>query len=228
MSPATTRTKISVIGQNGRMGKWVTDLMSSEFLAQTELVDQNQRLQADAVIDFAAPQGVIDHIESALQLEHQPALIVGSTGWTAAQFRIVEEYAKVAPVLVASNFSFGVFSFLEILKTHAPLLFKMGYRVSIYEAHHVHKKDAPSGTALTIQKVLANLTDQEIKIDSLREGEIIGDHKVIFDGPGDQITLDHHAKDRSIFARGAIEAALWLAKKRPIGRVQDLSAVFQT
>lgn len=108
----------------------------------------------------------------------------------------------------------GVFAVSEILKQFSPQLKALGYTPVLVEAHHCHKKDAPSGTALSLQKAIDPMQPSQIQTHSIRAGEVIGEHSVTFYGAGDRITLHHSAQDRSIFARGAIEVALWMARCR--------------
>jgi 4-hydroxy-tetrahydrodipicolinate reductase len=114
---------------------------------------------------------------------------------------------------MSSNFSTGVQALLAVLRAHAPLLEKLGYAPVIVETHHRHKKDAPSGTALSLQRAISPAGPGNLQTHAVRAGEVVGDHEVIFYGPGDHLTFGHFAQDRSVFARGAIEAALWLASR---------------
>jgi 4-hydroxy-tetrahydrodipicolinate reductase len=211
---------IGLLGR-GRMGKVVQTLMNERELKLVGPIGQGGEFDSlsscDVVIDFSLPAGVLTFIEKLGTLEKPPALVVASTGWKLEERKLLEAYSKKTPLLVSSNFSMGVLALMEILKTAAPLLEKLGYNPVITETHHTHKKDFPSGTALSLQRVIAPSGPGNVQTHSVRAGEIVGDHEVSFYGPADHLTFGHFAQDRSVFARGAIEAALWLATKRAAG-----------
>lgn len=218
--------QIGLMGSSGRMGKWVSQLIRNEFSPQASLGVQinsqtplddvlNPLLAADVIIDFSNPKAFQKLIPLALKKSGPlPAFVIGSTGWKAEEFRGIEELASRTSVLVASNFSGGVFAVSEILKRFSPLLKKIGYTPVLVEAHHKHKKDAPSGTALFLQKAISPENPKEVQTHSIRAGEVIGDHEVTFYSAYEQIKIAHSAQDRSIWARGAIQVALWLMEKR--------------
>lgn len=214
--------RVGLLGANGRMGDWVQRLLESEFSKRATLTVSASRgeilsalLKCDAVIDFSAPSAMLALAQEALaHTDTLPVFVVGSTGWKLDEKRTLEALAERTPVLMSSNFSTGVLALQEILRNAAPLLEKLGYTPVIVETHHKHKKDAPSGTALSLQRAISPAGPGNVQTHSVRAGEIIGDHEVTFYGPGDTITIKHHAMDRSIFARGAIEAALWIADNR--------------
>lgn len=222
MNSGGHRVEIGLLGSSGRMGQWVNQLILAEFSDRAVLRSQAAQgdpieplFQSEVVIDFSSPTGMSAAAEQALHLtENLPAFVVGSTGWDKAGHKLLETLAQKTPVLLASNFSTGVFVFSEILRRFSPLLKKTGYSPSLVETHHQHKKDSPSGTALSLQRAIAPEKPESISTHSIRAGTVIGDHEVTFYGHGDKITLAHSAQDRSIFARGAIEVALWLVKQR--------------
>ena len=211
------------------MGQWVTRLLEEEFAGQARLtasVGKGDAVEAlfdcQVVIDFSTPDAARASAQAALKAGKTKSVwIIGSTGWTSAQLETLEALARVTPVLMASNFSTGVLALSEILKQAAPLLLKLGYTPVLVDTHHRHKRDTPSGTALTLQKVIAPDSPASVQTQSVRAGEIIGDHEITFYGPGDHLTLGHFAQDRSVFARGALEAALWLVEARKSGRKLD-------
>ena len=206
--------RIGVLGPQGKMGQWVQNLLRTEF--SSKAVFTQTLSDADVVIDFSSPKAVIDFMRqdplAVPMIKKIPAMVVGSTGWNDDQQSKLTTFAKKTRVLQSSNFSIGFYTFLQSLKTTAPGWIEKGYQIKIVETHHIHKKDSPSGSAVLIRNLLKPLLKSpgEIPIQSQRVGEIIGDHEVHFEGPGDRIIFKHTAKDRSIFARGAIEAALWL------------------
>lgn len=214
--------RVGLLGAHGRMGQWVAKLLQSEYLKVAKIeaiIGRNDRpealLNADVVIDFSSP-GAMQSL-AVLALKHEgplPAFVIGSTGWKPEERKLLEELSKKTPVLISSNFSTGVLAICDILRYAAPLLEKLGYTPVIVETHHQHKKDAPSGTALSLQRAISAENPNNVQTLSVRGGEIIGDHEVTFYGPGDHITLGHFAQDRSIFARGAIDVALWLSQRK--------------
>lgn len=223
--------KVGLLGSTGRMGKWVKEILTNEFSSKAVLSAQASSkdsliplAQADVIIDFSSPQSVLRLISSTPSL---PPLIVGSTGWTLDQRKELEGLAKKTPVLMSSNFSTGVMALSCVLREASPILEKLGYRPVIVETHHQNKKDAPSGTALSLQRVLSPDGPDNVSIHSVRGGEIIGDHEVTFYGKADHITIGHFAQDRSIFARGAIDAALWLCTVKNSGKILSVEDYFR-
>ncbi len=216
------KTKIGLLGGNGKMGMWVQRLLATEFAARGELVAEVSRGEsfealrsADVIIDFSSPDALLSCLNALSTADPMPAIVSGSTGWTDAQRDELRAHAQERFVLLHSaNFSGGVAAFSRILRMVSPLLQKFGYHPRMVETHHVHKKDTPSGTALSLQRELAPTWGDRVPCESIRSGEVIGDHAVIFEGVADTITLTHSAQDRSIFARGAIECAFWLAEHR--------------
>jgi 4-hydroxy-tetrahydrodipicolinate reductase len=161
------------------------------------------------VIDFTTPQAVMENIAACVHARKN--MVVGTTGWYDQLPHVREMATRSGTGLVyASNFSVGVNIFFEIARAAAAAL-KHGYTGEIMERHHVHKKDAPSGTAVVLQKLLREAGGQELEIVSLREGETVGLHEIVLDSPHDTIRLAHDAKSRRGFAEGAVRAAEWLA-----------------
>jgi 4-hydroxy-tetrahydrodipicolinate reductase len=165
----------------------------------------------DVAIDFTTPSAVIANAEACIRAGKN--LVVGTTGWYEQVPRLREMVVSAKTgFLYGSNFSIGVNLFFEIVATAAAAL-KYDYSGQIFERHHVTKKDAPSGTAVTIQKIVRESGGQEVEIVSFREGDAVGMHEVIFNSSGDRIYLCHDAKSRRGFAEGAVRAAEWLAAK---------------
>ncbi|HLX77199.1 MAG TPA: dihydrodipicolinate reductase C-terminal domain-containing protein [Terriglobales bacterium] len=161
------------------------------------------------VIDFTTPQAVLDNIAGCARARKN--IVVGTTGWYEQLSRIREVVAESGiGLLYASNFSVGVNVFFEIARAAAGALHH-DYSGEIMERHHAQKKDAPSGTAVIIQKILREAGGQELEIVSLREGETVGLHEIVLDSHNDTIRLAHDAKSRRGFAEGAVRAAEWLA-----------------
>ena len=211
---------LGLLGSSGRMGRWVTELVNSDYAGKAIVSASVHRgqplvslLGTQVVIDFSSPEAMIALAKAAIaQTNNLPAFVIGSTGWTQEQRALIEQLAKLTPVVMSANFSVGVQLLLHILRGAAPGLLALGYQPSLIETHHTHKKDAPSGTALAIVHAVTPAgSPHPLQIHSIRAGEVIGDHEVTFYGAGDQIVIGHHAQDRSIFARGAIDVALWLS-----------------
>jgi 4-hydroxy-tetrahydrodipicolinate reductase len=178
--------------------------------------------EVDVVIDFTTPECVIANIEAAVKLGKN--MVVGTTGWYPDMDRI-RELVKLhnTGFVYAANFSIGVNLFFDIARTAAAAL-QHEYTGQIFERHHAHKKDAPSGTAIGIQRVIreASGQDEEIEIISFREGEVIGMHEVVLESANDNVYLCHDATSRRGFAEGAVRAAEWLAGKKGFYDFKDL------
>jgi 4-hydroxy-tetrahydrodipicolinate reductase len=186
-----------------------------------------ERLRAvDVVIDFTAPSCVIGHIEACVTAGKN--MVVGTTGWHGEVDRIrtlVE--SRGTGFVYAANFSVGVNLFLDVARAAAAAL-KHDYSGQIFERHHVHKKDAPSGTAIAIQRVIREAggenkaKNKDLEITSFREGEVVGMHEVVLESSADRIYLCHDAKSRQGFADGAVRAAEWLAGKTGFYEFKDV------
>ncbi len=167
--------------------------------------------EIDAVIDFTTPHAVIANIIRCV--EAGVPMVVGTTGWYQHIDKVRELVAeRKGAVLYGSNFSVGMNFFFKAMQAIAPVL-KYGYRGNIVERHHVHKKDKPSGTAVTIQKILEANSGQKVEVASVREGDTVGMHLVMLDSANDTILFTHDAKSRVGFAEGAVRAAEWIKGK---------------
>ena len=188
---------------------------------------------ADVVIDFTVPAASAE-LARASAARGGPALVIGSTGFDAAQLAIIAEAAKRVPIVRAGNFSLGVNMLMGLVEQAARAL-GPDYDIEIFEAHHRRKVDAPSGTALMLGEAAAAgrgvdlaqaarrgrdgitgpRTPGEIGFTVMRGGGIIGEHSVSFVSEGETLTLSHSARDRSLFASGALAAARWVADRTP-------------
>jgi 4-hydroxy-tetrahydrodipicolinate reductase len=172
----------------------------------------------DAVIDFTAPHCVLAHIEASAQAGKN--MVVGTTGWYKEidHVRSLVEQHKTGFVY-AANFSIGVNLFFDVARTAAAALHH-DYSGQIFERHHAHKKDAPSGTAIALQQVIRESSShgldqrKDLEITSFREGDVVGLHEVVLESSADRIYLCHDAKSRRGFAEGAVRAAEWLQDKK--------------
>ncbi|MBU2583506.1 MAG: 4-hydroxy-tetrahydrodipicolinate reductase [Alphaproteobacteria bacterium] len=187
---------------------------------------------ADAILDFTAPGATAAFARLAAQ--HGVAHIIGTTGFRAEDEAAITEAAQRSVIVKAGNMSLGV-NLLTALTAKVAAALDIDFDIEIVEMHHRHKVDAPSGTALMLAEAAAkgrgvSLEDKGVRVrdghtgarqpgdigmQSLRGGSVVGDHSVIFAGNGERVILSHHAEDRSIFARGAVKAALWARDKEP-------------
>jgi 4-hydroxy-tetrahydrodipicolinate reductase len=174
----------------------------------------------DVVIDFTTPAAVLPNIEACVRAHKN--MVVGTTGWR-------EDLPKVRKLvedsglgfLFAANFSVGVNLFFDVARTAAAAL-QHQYFGQIFERHHAQKKDAPSGTAVALQKVINDASQAELEIISFREGDVVGMHELVLDSRNDTIYLCHDAKSRRGFAEGAVRAAEWLLGKKGFFDFKDV------
>ena len=210
--------RVLLIGAAGRMGKTVFDLAQSdaeiEIAAQCDLGDsiESPMGNCDVAIDFSQADSIDEICRAALQ--HGKSLVIGTTGHSQQQRKTIEETAHSVPIVLASNFSVGVNVLLWLTQKAAELL-GSAFNPEIVETHHKMKKDAPSGTAKTLAEILKAVRNSEIPIESIREGDVVGEHIIIFSGPGESLELTHRAENRGIFALGALRAAKWIVYKPP-------------
>ena len=187
---------------------------------------------ADAVIDFTVPTATAAH--AGLAAEHGTALIIGTTGLDAAQQGVIDAAGEKAVIVQAANYSVGVNVLLGLVEKAAQTLPDI-YDIEVLEMHHHHKVDAPSGTALALG--LAAAAGRDVQLDevsckardgivgarprgeigfaTLRGGDVVGDHTVMFAGPGERVEITHKASSREVFAGGAVRAAQWACTQKP-------------
>jgi 4-hydroxy-tetrahydrodipicolinate reductase len=174
----------------------------------------------DVVIDFTTPHAVLAHIDACVTQKKN--LVVGTTGWYNELPRVQQLVETTGTgFLYAANFSVGVNLFFDVARTAAAAL-QHQYFGQIFERHHAQKKDAPSGTAATLQRIIQSASGTELEITSFREGDVVGMHELILDSPADRIYLCHDAKSRRGFAEGAVRSAEWLAGKRGFFDFKDV------
>ena len=219
--PATTPLKIAVCGAAGRTGSRAAALASTD--PRFHLVARVDRARAaefeDEVgavavaVDFSAPDATVRYAAACARTG--VAFVSGTTGLSDVQRAQLAAAAKKIPVFAAPNFSRGVTLMAWLAAEAARRL--PGYDAAIVEIHHKGKKDAPSGTALSLAQAVRDGrgTDEPVPAASVRLGDVVGDHVLTFAGPFERLALSHQAESRDVFARGALDAALWLAKKRP-------------
>lgn len=254
-----TNVRIIVAGASGRMGRMLvravseakgmelagaTERSGSEYLDRdagelagietlgVRLVRDIASIEnADAIIDFTAPEASLAHARYAA--EHGIGMVIGTTGFKTEQLAELKQTLASTPTVMAANYSVGVNLVLNLVKQAAEVLGD-DYDAEIYEAHHKHKVDAPSGTALAIGRSLAE--GRGVDLDAMavyaregitgarkpgtigfsvvRAGNIVGDHKAMFISDEERIEIGHIAADRMVFARGAARAAAWLKRQK--------------
>ncbi len=223
--------KLGISGCAGRMGQRITQLaLKDKDIQITTLLESDgnpsvgQSLNGvivtsdpsflkgtEVFIDFTTPEATIRNLKVCELLGVKA--VIGTTGMTAEQLREVEAISRQIAIVLSSNMSVGVNVLFKLVQTTAEKT-KKDYSMVISETHHVHKKDSPSGTAKTMQHIAEEYSGTLVKdMQSYREGEVIGDHTIVFESEEDVITISHHAKTRDIFAKGSIVAAKFVAKK---------------
>ncbi len=206
-------TRILLVGSDGRMGQAIGAAIGSQPTLSIEgrcrrgdsLKEKMQNI--DVVID-------VSHADATEALLAQPKknkipIVIGTTGHSAQQRQTIENAARSIPIVLASNFSVGVNALFALARSAGEIL-GSEFKPEIIESHHRMKKDAPSGTAKTIAEILRKQQSGEVPIQSIREGDVVGEHTVIFSGQGERLELTHRAESREIFAHGALRAAGWV------------------
>ncbi|MBP7836000.1 MAG: 4-hydroxy-tetrahydrodipicolinate reductase [Candidatus Omnitrophica bacterium] len=222
--------KLGVCGVCGKMGRRIFELASRDADFELALALEKRGTPAigrdigklkissspdglfliDVLVDFTVPEAAEISLDYAAK--YKKALVLGTTGLNDVQVKKVEEVSRVVPVVFTPNMAIGVNVLFGIL----PLLAgKLGpdYNIEIVEAHHKTKKDAPSGTAKKMLEILSEATGKQVPAHSIRLGDIIGDHTVIFCGNSERIEIKHQAHSRDLFALGALKAAKWIFGK---------------
>jgi len=253
--------KVAVAGARGRMGSQVVrgvlenDKMElvagfdptgvGEELAPgikisspAEMENVLKVVKPDVFVDFTNAAAAVENIKVASR--NKVKLVVGTTGFSAQQFKELENAIKDhVPAIISPNFSIGVNVFWKLIAEAARQLQTYQYHVEIIEMHHSHKKDAPSGTAVKAAEIISNYldagrerkttfiygrqgitgerTDEEIGIHAVRAGDIVGDHTVLYAGRGERLEIIHRAHSREAFAQGALKAIEWISEKERSG-----------
>jgi 4-hydroxy-tetrahydrodipicolinate reductase len=208
--------KIVVTGAKGRMGQKIVALArEAADLEVVGEVDQGDSLDAvieasDAVIDFSAADAAGKN--SLIAAEHGKPIVIGTTGLGAEQESLIRAASERTAVVYAPNMSVGVNVMWKIAETASRAL-GGGYAVDIEETHHIHKLDKPSGTAKKLIEVVSAEHPEGVPCNSIRRGEVVGDHTIRFSTPYETIEITHNAKARDVFAQGALTAARWAVGK---------------
>ena len=168
---------------------------------------------AECLMEFTTPQATMEHL--VLCEKHKRAIVIGTTGLSDAERAKIEAASNKIPIVFSPNMSIGVNLLFKMVSDAAKVL-GSEYSVAIVEAHHIHKKDSPSGTAKEIARVIKDARgDVDIPIESVREGETVGEHTVTFESNVDLIEITHSAKTRDIFVKGALQAAKFVTGRKP-------------
>ena len=244
------KINLAITGCLGRMGQQIIKSAKSnkgfKFVAFTENKPSNKKIagikinlntdqafkKTDVIIDFTVPKCTLEILKIASKFKKR--VIIGTTGFTQKEENLIKRYSKKIPILKAGNMSLGV-NLLMYLTEIASGSLGDNYLSKIFEIHHKHKKDYPSGTALMLGSGIANGKNKnvykilgkkflnkksfpfgkKINFNSIRKGKIIGEHEVIFSSGKEIITLNHEAFDRALYSDGALTAAKWLTNKKP-------------
>ena len=222
--------KLAIVGM-GKMGHAIAELAPSrgwEVVARLDETDTRagitraQLADADVVVEFTVPAAAPKNVRSIVG--SGCPVVVGTTGWYEHYDDVKRDVdSSNGAMLTATNFSLGINIFERIVATAAALLRNApGFEAHLVETHHSAKKDAPSGTAKTLATTASNTLGRDIPITSVRTGSVPGTHEFIFDAPFEQIHLEHIARDRRVFAEGALVAAQWLIGRRGIFTMKDV------
>ena len=244
--------KVAIAGAGGRMGRTLIEgvLADRELTLAVALeapgaaaigqaagalritADLAALAAADVLVDFTRPEGTLAHLEACLKQNRR--MVIGTTGFSEAQSARIAEAARRIPIVLSPNFAIGVNVVFRLAQTAARALGD-AYDVEIVEAHHRHKADAPSGTALKLGELVAQALGRDlgkvathgrhgdtgerparaIGFHAIRGGEIVGEHTVLFAGPGERVEVTVRSQSRTTYASGAIRAAKWLAGQGP-------------
>jgi 4-hydroxy-tetrahydrodipicolinate reductase len=228
--------RVAIAGSNGRMGRALQDAArASEGISLASAFDIGDDVKAalagaDVLIDFTRPEGTLAHVAACRELRR--AIVIGTTGFTLAQVESIREASRAIPIVMAPNMSIGVNVALKLVDLASRAL-GPDYDVEVFEIHHKHKVDAPSGTALKLGEVAAAARRTSLEKDGVfarhgttgerpqgaigfsaaRGGDIVGDHTVFFAGPGERVEITHRSSSRATYAQGALRAARFLHGK---------------
>jgi 4-hydroxy-tetrahydrodipicolinate reductase len=210
----------SLVAQVARERGHEIMLLGAVDNARAMALTSEKLAHVDAVVDFTTPQAVLGNIEACVGAAKN--MVVGTTGWYGDLQRVRQLVEKnQTGFLYGANFSIGINLLFEAARTAAGIL-QHQYLGHIFERHHAQKKDAPSGTAVTLQKIIRDTSGVEVEITSFREGDVVGMHEVVLDSPNDTIYLCHDSKSRRGFAEGAVRAIEWLAGKKGFFDFKDI------
>ena len=244
------KINLSITGSLGRMGQQIIKTSKLDTSFKIISLTENKKIQkkifgikpqlnskvafkkTDVIIDFTIPKCTLEVLKIASKLKKK--IVIGTTGFSSKDEKLIKEYSKKIPILKAGNMSLGINLLMYLTEITSSLLGE-NFLSKIYEVHHKHKKDHPSGTALMLARGVAIGKNKsfnslmgkkyfnkknfpygnKINFNSIRKGEIIGEHEVRFSSGKEIITLNHEAFDRALYSEGALSAAKWLMTKKP-------------
>ena len=244
------KINLAVTGCLGRMGHQIIKSVKSDKKFKLVTVTENKKTnkkinglvvsknnldvfkKANLIIDFTIPKCTIEILKIASKLNKK--VVIGTTGFTKRQENLIKKFSKKIPILKAGNMSLGVNLLMYLTEIASKSLGKK-FLTKVYEVHHKHKKDFPSGTALMLARGVAIGKNKEfykmigkkflnkksfpygnkINFNSIRKGEVIGEHEVSFSSGKEIVTLNHESFDRALYSEGALTAAQWLSRKKP-------------
>lgn len=212
------KIKIGLMGSAGRMGQEITTVINANPRCELsyaplrgEKWDAKKAAAVDVWIDFSSPEALKDVLKRAT--ENKTPVVCGTTGFSKKEKELLKQYSKKIPVLWSSNMSLGVAVLNEALKAFSAI---SHFDFQIEEIHHNRKKDRPSGTALTLQENLEKAVDKKLpEALAIRGGGVFGVHKIFAMSDEEVLTFEHTALNRTVFAKGSVQAAEWLAKQKP-------------
>ena len=245
-----TKIKLSITGCLGKMGKQLIKSSKNSKNFQLVTITENKIINkkifglrpqlnskeafknTNIIIDFTIPKCTLEILKIASKLKKK--VVIGTTGFSKKEENLIKKYSKKIPILKAGNMSLGINLLMYITEIASKSLGD-SFLNKIFEVHHKHKKDYPSGTALMLGKGIANGKNKDLykiigkkylnkksfpyskktNFNSIRKGEIIGEHEVTFSSGKETITLNHEASDRTLYSDGALTAAKWLINKKP-------------
>lgn len=233
--------KLAISGCQGRMGQRITALaLEDKVFKISALLESRDRSDvpllvddipvnfedaalkgSNVLIEFTTPEATLEHLKACVK--YGVKMVIGTTGLTPAQVAFIKKASAKTAIVYSSNMSVGVNLVFGLIRRAAQVTGKT-YTITLSETHHVHKKDAPSGTAKTMAEIAESHSKTKVKdIASIRQGEVIGDHTITFESSVDLVSIHHHAKTRDIFAQGALVAAKFLSgKKKGLYDMQDV------
>ena len=227
-----TARRLAIIG-DGKMGDAIRQLAETRRWTVTAFIGESASRSGagitggtlgnpDVAVEFTQPDAAVANITATLRAG--VPIVVGTTGWydsLPAMTRLAEETGT--SLLWSPNFSLGVNVMIELARYAGSLMRGLEeFDAHIVETHHTRKKDAPSGTAIAIGKAASDALDRPIPTSSIRTGSVPGTHELIFDGPFEQLSITHLARDRRVFADGALRAADWVVGKHGVFTMRDV------
>lgn len=226
-----TRT-LAIIG-DGKMGEAIRQLALDKGWRVSAVIGERESAEGvgisrsslgdpDVAVEFTQPGAAVANVTACLRAA--VPVVVGTTGWYESLAEVTRTANETGtPLLWSPNFSLGVNVMIEVARCAASLMRNLEeFDAHIIETHHTRKKDAPSGTAIAIAKAASDALERPIPTTSIRTGSVPGTHELVFDGAFEQLSIIHEARDRRVFAEGALRAADWLVGKRGVFTMRDV------